>query len=328
MGGRSSEHEISLLSGNQVVKNLNSKKYDVVPVVISKDSQRWVLKRKDQLLLSGKNRPKSKTNTLSETLAFKSIEKQNDLVFIAMHGEYGEDGKIQAALELVGIPYTGSGVLASALAMNKEKAKIVLKAAGLNVPRGLVVTNDIIADHALNKLKFPVFVKPNNQGSSVGSSIARSKEQLIKSLKRAFKVDKEVLVEEYLEGTELTVAILGNKKPTALPPVEIVSKNEFFDYESKYDPKFSNEICPARITKSLTKKVQAAGLLAYRAIGCRDFARVDMIVKNGKIFILEVNTIPGLTPVSLFPKAAKAAGFSYPELLDEIIDYALNDRQN
>lgn len=283
MGGRSPEHEISLISGREVVRNLDKKKYDVLPVVVSKDGRKW--------------RP--------------TLPKKADVVFIAMHGPYGEDGTIQGMLELAGLKYTGSGVLASALGMDKLMFRKVMRVAKIPVPR---VTT-----------KFPCFVKPFNQGSSVGASIARNKKEMGKAIKLARRYADKVLIEEYLRGKEVTCAVLGNEKSHALPVIEIVPlKGEFFDYESKYTESGAEEIVPARISKSLTKKIQKLAIKVYRAIGARGFARVDFILKDNRYpVVLEINTIPGLTPMSLLPKAAREAGYSYSTLLDKIIKYAL-----
>lgn len=320
MGGKSQEHEISLISGAQVVKNLSSAKYKVFPIVVSKNGTDWTLRNRNQFLLKNQsiilNRDIQKAN---HTTILR--ENKIDVVFIAMHGTYGEDGSIQGFLELLGVPYTGSKILASSICMDKSYSKTILNFTGVLTPSGLEVRKN--QKVKFKNVKFPVFVKPADQGSSVGSSIASSLKELKSSLKNAYKTSDRVLIEEYIQGTEITCAILGNSNPKALPLVEIISKNPFFDYESKYDPKLSDEICPARISKTLTKKAQDIAILAYNALGCSVFARVDMIIKNNKIYVLEVNTIPGLTPVSLFPKAASAAGLSYAGLLDRIINLSL-----
>ena len=294
MGGRSAERDISLISGREVAKNLNRKKYSVIPVEIPKNG-----------ITSASPIPILKKNKV-------------DIAFIAMHGPYGEDGTIQGLLELAGIPYTGSRVLASALGMDKIYSRKIFTQIGLNTPKFVLVDKQQ-KKTSISPLKFPVFVKPQSQGSSIGTSKANNQKQLDLALKEAFKFGKVAIVEEFLEGVEITGAVLGNENPIALPLVEIVSKKEFFDYEAKYDAKLTDEIVPARITKDLTQKAQDAAIKAYIALNCSGFGRVDMIISKDKIYVLEVNTIPGLTPVSLFPKAANAAGISYPQLLDEVI---------
>ncbi|KKU17537.1 MAG: D-alanine-D-alanine ligase [Candidatus Woesebacteria bacterium GW2011_GWC2_45_9] len=283
MGGKSPEHEISLISGREVVGNLDRRKYLSSRIVISK---------------SGKG--------IEEIFRVKA-----DVVFVAMHGPFGEDGTVQGMLELAGLKYTGSGVTASAIGMDKIMFRKVMRAEGIPVPKSTT--------------KFPCFVKPYNQGSSVGASIVRNERELAKAIKLARKYSDKVLVEEYLVGKEVTCAVLGNEDPRVLPVIEIVPlKGEFFDYESKYTESGAEEIVPARISKTLTKKVQDMAAKVYQAIGCRGFGRVDFILKDNKHpVVLEINTIPGLTPMSLLPKAARKAGYSYPALLETIIKYAL-----
>lgn len=318
MGGRSPEHEISLISGREVVRNLDKNKYDVLPVVVSKNGEKWrltspkiVLALPDPLKFKGT----SKDIVIPESQVIAGVsgvtDREIDVVFIAMHGPYGEDGTIQGMLELAGLKYTGSGVLASALGMDKLMFRKLMKAEGVPVPRATT--------------KFPCFVKPFNQGSSVGASVVRNKKELKKAIKLARRYADKVLIEEYLRGKELTCAVLGNEKPQAFPVIEIVPlKGEFFDYESKYMESGAQEIVPARISKSLTKKIQGLAVKVYRAVGARGFGRVDFILKDNKYpVVLEINTIPGLTPMSLLPKAAKEAGYSYPGLLTAIIKYAL-----
>ncbi|MBI3282476.1 ATP-grasp domain-containing protein [Candidatus Curtissbacteria bacterium] len=208
--------------------------------------------------------------------------------------------------------------------MDKIYSRTLFAQAGLTVPGNVIVEKGKKPSNVWAKLKPLVFVKPRFQGSSVGTSIVKTKKDLKRALKLAYSHDSWAIVEEYLKGTEITCAILGNQNPKALPLVEIAPKKDYFDYEAKYDPNLTDEIVPARVSKELTKKAQQSALIAYKSIGCRGFARVDMIVKGGRVYVLEVNTIPGLTPVSLFPKAAKAAGISYPQLLDKIILFAMN----
>ncbi len=306
MGGKSPEYEISLMSGREVVKNLNSQKYDVLSILVSMNGTSFQL--------NNKKYPLGQLSTVN-----------CQLFFIAMHGPYGEDGTIQGFLELIGVPYTGSGVLASALGMDKISSRKLFTQAELTVPRHIVIGKRDKRSQVWQEFDPPIFVKPSNQGSSVGASLVRSKKDLKKALELAFGFSRYALVEEYLDGIEVTGAILGNDYPQALPLVEIVPKNDFFDYQAKYDENLTDEICPARISKELTLEVQQAAVIAYKTLGCRGFGRVDMILKKDKVYVLEVNTIPGLTPVSLLPKAARAVGTSYPALLDKIISYALEN---
>lgn len=336
MGGRTPEHGVSLVSGKEVVRHLNKKKYEVLPVVISRDGQRWQLKTPAQILLHSpaavvktdhKKRIKGGKELLpqGQRLPLSLTGEKPDVVFIAMHGPFGEDGTIQGMLELAGLPYIGAGVLASALGMNKIMFRKIMEKERIPIPEYIVLEKNEEKSKILKKFKFPFVVKPFDQGSSVGVSIVRNKKEFIPALKLAFSYSKKILVEEYLSGIEVSCGVLGNEKPVALPVIEIVPKKEFFDYEAKYDENLRDEIVPARISKRLTKKVQGLAIRVFQAIDCRGFGRVDMIIHKGKPFVLEINTIPGLTPVSLFPKEAAAAGISYSKLLDRIIELALEE---
>lgn len=296
MGGKSPEYEVSLISGREVVKNLDKEKYRVSSLVIPKNGGQ-----------------------------VQVDPKKTDVVFIAMHGPFGEDGTVQGMLEMMGVKYTGSGVLASALGMDKIMFRKVMQVENIPSPKYVAIHKNQGTAEIVKVLGKPLyFVKPFAQGSSVGTTIVEQKKNLIKALNKAFKYGDTVIVEEYIKGTEVTCALFGNENPLALPVIEIIPKNKYFDYESKYAEEGTQEIVPARISKSMTKKVQNLAIKVYRAIGCRGFARVDFLLRDNKTpVVLEVNTIPGLTPMSLFPKAAKAAGISYNKLLDKIIKYAI-----
>ncbi|MBI3289788.1 D-alanine--D-alanine ligase [Candidatus Microgenomates bacterium] len=329
-GGPSAEHEISLLSAREVVKNLDPQKYNALPIIISKDGKTWLPVSKEKFLES-KNGQKSivvnKTPTNTNVHALKALTDQNgeiDICFISLHGPFGEDGTIQSILEFLGIPYTGSGPLASALGMDKIQSMRLFSQAGLNTPKNVILNKNENPSYIWKELSLPVVVKPNNQGSSLGISIVHKKNGLLDAIRKARKFSRTIIVEEYIKGTEITCGVIGNDNPKPLPLVEIVPKNEFFDYQAKYTPGATDEIAPARISKELTKKAQETALKAYRTLGCRGFGRVDMIIKRKRIYILEVNTIPGLTPISLLPKAAQAAGILFPRLLDKIIKLALS----
>lgn len=332
MGGRSPEHEISVISGREVVRNLDPKKYQIAPVIVSRNGLTWRLTSKKILFALPDPLKFKKTKREIIPLGAREItgirntgKKGVDVVFIAMHGPYGEDGTIQGMLELAGVPYTGSKVLASALGMDKIKFRQILKAEKIAIPKYIVVKKGEKKINLSILGKPPYFVKPFDQGSSVGASIVKTKKDLKKALELSYGFSDIALIDEYLEGKEVTCGILGNENPKALPLVEIKPlKGEFFDYESKYTESGAEEIVPARIPKSLTRKVQKIAIEVYKAISARGFARVDFILKKGKIpYVLEINTIPGLTPMSLLPKAAKASGMSYSQLLDRIIKYAI-----
>ena len=301
-GGKSSEREVSLKSGAQVYQALNQDKYDI--------------RRYDPL-------------TDLERLVREA--KELDAALIIMHGRGGEDGSMQGLLDLLEIPYQGSGVLASALAMNKELSKTIYQQAGLKVPRALIFdrAGAPSPQEIEAALGLPVVIKPVNEGSSIGISKAPTPEALSTGLAAAFALDKRVLVEEFIQGTEVTGGVLGNARLQALPLVEIIpaSTYAFFDYEAKYQPGASEEICPARLDPELTQRAQACALTAHKALGCRGYSRTDMMVRDQEIFVLETNTIPGMTATSLFPQGAKAAGIDFPNLLDTLINLALGKEQ-
>ncbi|OGR29001.1 MAG: D-alanine--D-alanine ligase [Desulfobacca sp. RBG_16_60_12] len=297
-GGKSSEREVSLKSGAQVYQVINKDKYDI--------------RRYDPL-------------TDLERLVREA--KELDAALIIMHGRGGEDGSMQGLLDLLEIPYQGSGVLASALAMNKELSKAIYQQAGLKVPRALIFdrAGAPSPQEIEVALGLPVVIKPVNEGSSIGISKAPTPEALQNGLTAAFALDNRVMVEEFIQGTEVTGGVLGNSRLQALPLVEIIpgSTYAFFDYEAKYQPGATEEICPARLDPELTRRAQACALTAHKALGCRGYSRTDMMVRGQEIFVLETNTIPGMTATSLFPQGAKAAGIDFSNLLDTLINLAL-----
>jgi D-alanine-D-alanine ligase len=297
-GGKSSEREVSLKSGAQVFQALNQDKYDIRRYDPLTDLERLVREAKDL-----------------------------DAALIIMHGRGGEDGSLQGLLDLLEIPYQGSGVLASALAMNKELSKNIYRQAGLQVPRALIFDRAGAPSPQEIKaaLELPVVIKPVHEGSSIGISMAGTPEALKTGLAAAFALDNRVLVEEFIQGTEVTGGVLGNARLQALPLVEIIpaSTYAFFDYEAKYQPGATEEICPARLSPELTRRAQECALTAHNALGCRGYSRTDMMIREQEIFVLETNTIPGMTATSLFPQGAKAAGIDFPVLLDTLVNLAL-----
>jgi len=250
-----------------------------------------------------------------------------DVAFILLHGIHGEDGTMQGFLELLNIPYQGAGVLGSAMAMDKNLAKIMYRMHGLPVAQWEMAVKADMADPSrlLDRLQLPLVIKPVRQGSSIGMSIVREPGALAASLEQAFEYDNEVMVEEFISGREITVGVLGNDDLVALPLVEIIpdEKYDFFDYEAKYKPGATKEVCPAEVSDSVRKQAQQYGLIAHQALQLRGYSRTDMIVRDDKIFILETNTIPGMTPTSLLPQAAAEYGLSFPALLDRLIELAL-----
>jgi D-alanine-D-alanine ligase len=297
-GGKSGEREVSLKGAEEVAKALDPQKYDV--------------KRYDPAI------DLAKIATESNSL---------DVAFILLHGPFGEDGTVQGFLDLLGIPYQGSGVLGSAIAMDKNLSKILYRNAGLKVPEWYMASQEDIENPSkiLGQLGLPLVIKPSSQGSSLGMSIARSEEDITEGLKKAFGIDQQVMVEEFISGREITGGVIGNSELTALPLVEIIpgDQYEFFDYEAKYKPGASREICPADLEEAITVRAQNYALSAHRALELRGYSRTDMIVNGDDIYVLETNTIPGMTPTSLLPQGAAAAGLDFPALLDRLIKLAL-----
>jgi D-alanine-D-alanine ligase len=345
-GGASAERDISLAAGAQIQRSLPADRYEVVlldPLAFMVRNPALTDAQRSQArdLLAGGARidpahelPKGLEEEIASaskalvpaTRAITDANEPLDVVLISLYGTWGEDGRIQGLLDTLGIPYTGSGVLASALAMDKVMAKTVLGAAGLDVPRGTAVSAaDGSELERARAIGLPAFVKPVGSGSSVGAAIVRRAEDLAPAISDALRYDDRALVEEYLKGTELTVPVIGNDELTALPVIEIVTQREFFDYHAKYDAGASEEIVPARIPPEVAKRAQDLAVRAHRVLGCRGMSRTDFVWIGDRMVALEVNTIPGMTANSLLPKAARAAGISFGDLLTRFIDWALED---
>jgi D-alanine-D-alanine ligase len=309
-GGPSSEHEVSLNTAKMIMGSLDRTKYKPTLVTIKKTGL-WAF---------GSKKPIDIGRAINEL-------KTYDFVFIAMHGVFGEDGRMQALLEWIGIPYSGSGVLSSAMAMDKGVSNDIYHSIGMNVPRYAVLNKKF----KNNEYTFegPAVLKPVNGGSSVGVLIVKSKREFQAALKKAFKEGDRVVVQQFIKGREFTCGILedNNGVAFALPPTEIVPKSsKFFDYKAKYNNGGSLEITPANLSKSMTKNMQTIALEAHEALGCRGMSRSDFILKKSKFYILETNTIPGMTKTSLLPQAAKAAGISFPDMLDLVVSAGLRKR--
>ncbi|RCX23823.1 D-alanine--D-alanine ligase [Fontibacillus phaseoli] len=294
MGGISSEREISLLTGKEMLAHLNPDKYEGIGIDI---------KRPDEL--------------------FDKI-KEIDFALLALHGTYGEDGTIQAALESMGIPYSGSGVLSSGLCMDKNLSKRLLQAEGVPTPEWIYWDGmENYSSEAVNRLGFPVFVKPNSGGSSVGTLPAKDEADFQPALQEALRWDSSVVIEKYIEGDEITCPILGGE---LLPIIGIRSNNStWFDYNAKYQSGGADEQV-ITLPPETEASVRAAALSSYRMLKCSVYARVDMILRDGIPYVLEVNTLPGMTPASLMPKSAQAAGMTFSGLLDRIIELSLQER--
>jgi len=340
MGGISSERNVSLSTGRQILGSLDPGKYEAIGVdaALLPGSRMGRLRGADSEVAA----VAEARDALERSDRLQSVEQiassdgrlRPDVVFVALHGRYGEDGTIQGMLELLGLPYTGSGVLSSALAMDKPMAKKVLAADGIPVPESVdFIVKDGLWDRsavadAVAELGYPVIVKPSCQGSSFGLRKVSKPGGLNHAIKEAALYDSRIVVERFVRGVELTVGVLGNDEPFALPVVEIIPAKGFYDYEAKYTPGATDEVVPARIGDRATRLAQEIGIAAHRSLGCRGVSRVDMIYcpeADGAMLVLEVNTIPGMTPTSLLPRAAAAAGISFDRLLDMLIDYALEE---
>lgn len=356
-GGASDEREISLASGLMIAEHLPKDRYDVrlldtLALMAHHPGLRPELRDKAMALLESKpllslpsheglpaamreqvERAESLAQSAAQALAGRG-ERGIDVAFLALHGKYGEDGTIQGFLELTGTPYTGSGVLGSALAMDKVMAKRMLEADGIPVPRGVHISRQDPTRDRASKMNealglCPAVVKPSKQGSSVGMSLVDRPEAMDVAVRLALEHDDEALIEERVFGTEITVGVLGKVGEAgleALPVVEIVPKREFFDYKAKYDPDQCDEICPARIPDEATRTAQALAIRAHRVLSCRGYSRTDLILGPKGPVVLEVNTLPGMTMNSLLPKAALAAGIPFGELLHRIVSLALEPK--
>lgn len=305
LGGVSSEREVSLRSGKAVYDALVRRGYRNVRLFDLSE------------------------NNLAELLSLPM-----DLAYLALHGWGGEDGRIQGVLDLMGVPYTGSSVEASAICMNKIRTKEILRFAGLPTPRFITKRHAECPDltetkeELLRIIGLPMVVKSPSQGSSVGVYIIKKEEELLPAIQEVFELGDDLLAEEFVDGVELTLPILGNDVLTVLPVVEITSENEFYDYEAKYTEGMCHHIIPARISDDARARIAEVGRNAYRALGCRGLARIDFILtRDNKPMIIEVNTLPGMTEMSLFPDSARSVGISFEELTETIVSLAYENQR-
>ncbi len=338
-GGTSEEHEISLLSGYNIANSINLEKYNLYIIGIQKNGE-WHLYR-DLNYLNNKQNPKNILLQEGEKVVLLPTKQKHlyslidnktiatlDVVFSILHGKDGEDGSVQGLLNLSGIPYVGSKIVGSCIGMDKHYTKKILKQE--NIPTAKSITLNSYAynlDYIVQELGFPIFVKPANQGSSVGVSKAKNIQELELSINLAFKFDNKVLLEEFIQGRELECAILGNKELIASPIGEIITTHDFYSYEAKYiDPNGTTTKILTRedISLELEHKIQDMAKKAFIALGCSGLARVDFFLTNdNKLFINEVNTLPGFTNVSMYPQLFVSAGYSYSELIEKLINLAL-----
>jgi len=350
-GGRSGEHEVSFCSASSIIKAINKDKYTVVPIGITKEG-RWISPQDSELALqSGKIEGKSTVILLNDPSGNALIRTDNnqrldksftlervDVIFPVLHGPYGEDGTVQGLLELANIPYVGAGVAASAISMDKDLMKIIFQQKGLPILKWLTIKRkewqkdkEKILSLIQNVFEYPLFVKPTNLGSSVGITKVHEKEELEGAIDLASSYDRKILIEEGLEEVrEIECGVLGNDEPRASVVGEVRPAGEFYDYDSKYIDKGTQLIVPADLPDGVSQEVQEIALRAFKAVDGAGMARVDFFVskKENKIYLSEINTIPGFTSVSMYPRLWEASGISYPDLIDRLIQLALERHQD
>lgn len=297
MGGISSEREVSLKSGEAIYSNINKKKYDVVKIIIDK----------------------------KEDIIDKVRKEKIDFALLALHGQFGEDGMVQSVLQCMGIKYSGCGHLSSAVCMDKDIAKNVLKSKNIRTAKWINLKSiDEIDYEEIEKFRYPIFIKPTHGGSSVATFMVNQKEEILNAVEEGFKVDSEVMIEEFIQGEEITCPILNGR---ILPILAIEPTSDFFDFESKYKDGGAKEYI-VNLEENLKKEVTKMALETYRALKCSVYARIDFIVTKDMIpYVLEVNTLPGMTENSLFPKSAMGLNMSYEKLVDRIIEESLKDKK-
>lgn len=345
-GGMSTEHEVSITSGTSVIKNLDKEKYEIYPIYIDKDGNwfEYTKKIQDIDIIEVGEEIKEKTKIINPI----EYIQECDVIFPVLHGLYGEDGTIQGMLELLNKPYVGCKVLSSSISMDKVYAKFIFENSNIDQAKYVyirsyndkyiyidkefnetIVNLDDIAKIVENKLGYPVFVKPSNSGSSIGINKAKNKLELEKYIEEAAKYDRKILIEEEIKGREVECAILGNEDVMASGVGEILSAEEFYTFDAKYKNNASRTVIPADIDEKIVKKIRETAIKAFKAVDGKGFARVDFFVENktNDIKIIEINTIPGFTQISMYPKLWEQEGVAYGELLDELIDLALEENK-
>lgn len=339
-GGKSAEHEVSLQSAKNVADAIDKNKYDVLLIGIDKTGH-WLLPNQSQFLLNASD-PKliklNKENEQSVTLVPQSggeltnLSDKNsraaiDVVFPILHGPFGEDGTVQGLLKLAGVPFVGAGVLGSAVGMDKDVMKRLLRDAEIPIGRFLAFgqEDEIQFEDVKDKLDLPLFIKPANLGSSVGVSKAKNKEEFEQGVRAAFEYDTKILIEEFIEAREIECAVLGNQNPIASGIGEVIPSHEFYSYEAKYiDEKGAVLEVPAKISDDIRENARELAVQTFKALSCEGLGRVDMFLKSdGSLLVNEINTIPGFTKISMYPRLWEASGVSYPELINRLIELAI-----
>ncbi len=342
-GGKSAEHEVSLLSAKSVIEAIDKNKYEVVLIGINKSGEWFLHEELKHCLLHADDAKLIQLKKVQETVALvpkelgnplvslsgKTLNKAIDVVFPILHGTYGEDGTVQGLLKLANVPFVGAGVLASAVGMDKDVMKRLLRDAELPTAKFLVVnrfdSKNLKFETIKKILGLPFFVKPANLGSSVGISKIKSEDDFYEKVALAFEYDRKILFEEFIPGREIECSVLGNDDPIASLPGEVIPQHEFYSYEAKYlDQNGALFEIPAQLSAELVIKIQTLAIETYKTLCCEGMARVDMFLKeDGQIVINELNTIPGFTRISMYPKMWVASGLSYPDLIDKLIELAL-----
>ena len=338
-GGMSTEHDVSIISGISIIKNLNQNKYEIYPIYIDENGDWYKYTKKIEEI--GTVEVGDKLKEIEKIENPMNYLKQMDCIFPVLHGLYGEDGTVQGLFELLKIPYVGCKVLASSICMDKVYAKIIFEKAGLNQAKYVYIRKDkekyrYIANNfeetictleevekeVEEKLEYPMFVKPSNSGSSVGIRKVKNKKELEEAIKYAGKYDNKILVEQGIIGREIECAVLGNEEVLASCVGEVLSAEEFYSFDSKYKNSQSRTVIPANIEENISEEIRKQAIKAYKAAGGAGLSRVDFFVENGtnKIIINEINTMPGFTAISMYPKLFEAVGIKYTELLDKIIE--------
>lgn len=339
-GGMSTENEVSVMSAQSVLNNLDKEKYDIYPIYIDKEGIWWKYKRQEK----GHFNP-----TVDEKEKIENEEKylkKLDVIFPVLHGLYGEDGTIQGLLELLKLPYIGCHVLASSVGMDKVYSKVIFNKAGLKQAKyeyirkhkdryiyvdkefnEEIVELEEAVEKISNKLKFPMFIKPSNSGSSVGINKAKNKEELKKHIDYAAKFDSKILIEQGIEGREVECAVLGNEEVKASCVGEIKPAEEFYNYDAKYNNQESRTEIPANIPENISEEIRAQAIKAFKAIDGKGLSRVDFFIEKGtnEIYINEINTLPGFTNISMYPKLFEKSGIKYKELLNRLIDLSIEN---
>ncbi len=339
-GGKSAEHEVSLQSAKNIFDAIDKEKYNPILIGIDK-SGKWLHNSEPKFLLNTNNPRLIKLKQSSDLVALTpqsggkilNFTNQNeglkiDVVFPILHGPFGEDGTVQGLLKLANLPFVGSSVLGSAVGMDKDVMKRLLRDAGIPIGKFIALkSHEVVPDFQKikNKLGLPFFIKPANMGSSVGVSKIHNEPEYKEGVEKAFSFDTKIILEEYIQGRELECSVLGNEKPIASVPGEVVSNHEFYSYNAKYIDEHGAVLeIPAKISDELTEKVQSLAIKTFQTLSCEGLGRVDFFLKdNGEVIVNEINTIPGFTKVSMYPKLWEASGVSYTELIDRLIQLAI-----